>query len=83
MATLNEPSGVLTSPYYPRRYPSNEKCNWKITARKENALFSLLKTYILRLVVHLASVTTWKYKTAHPLMAFQAGEDVDYIKTVG
>ena len=34
MATLNEPSGVFTSPYYPRRYPSNEKCSWKITARK-------------------------------------------------
>ncbi|CAH3166473.1 unnamed protein product [Porites lobata] len=34
MATLNETSGVLTSPYYPRRYPSNEKCSWKITASK-------------------------------------------------
>ena len=32
MATLKETSGVLTSPYYPRRYPSNENCNWKITA---------------------------------------------------
>ena len=32
MATLNETSGVLTSPYYPRRYPSNVKCSWKITA---------------------------------------------------
>ena len=28
-------------------------------------------------VVHLARVTTWKYKMGHPLMAFQAGEDVD------
>ena len=34
MATLNETSGVLTSPYYPRRYPSNEKCSWKIIASK-------------------------------------------------
>ena len=34
MATLNETSGVLTSPYYPRRYPSNEKCSWKILASK-------------------------------------------------
>ena len=32
METLNETSGVLTSPYYPRRYPPNEKCSWKITA---------------------------------------------------
>ena len=34
MATLNETSGVLTSPYYPRRYPSNVKCSWKIIASK-------------------------------------------------
>ena len=32
MATLKETSGVLTSPYYPMRYPSNENCSWKITA---------------------------------------------------
>ena len=34
MTTLNETSGVLTSPYYPRRYPSNAKCSWKIIAGK-------------------------------------------------
>ena len=34
MATLNETSGVLTSPYYPRTYPSSKKCSWKITASK-------------------------------------------------
>ena len=34
MATLNETSGVLTSPYFPRNYPYNEKCSWKITASK-------------------------------------------------
>ena len=34
MATLNETSGVLTSPYYPRRYPSNENCSWEIIASK-------------------------------------------------
>ena len=35
MATLNETSGILTSPYYPRRFfPSNAKCSWKITASK-------------------------------------------------
>ena len=32
MVILNETSGVLTSPYYPRRYPSNVKCSWKIIA---------------------------------------------------
>ena len=34
MAILNETSGVLTSPYYPRRYPSNVNCSWKIIASK-------------------------------------------------
>ena len=34
MATLTETSGVLTSPYYPRRYPFKEKCSWKIIASK-------------------------------------------------
>ena len=34
MTTLNETSGVLTSPYYPRHYPSNVNCSWKIIASK-------------------------------------------------
>ena len=34
MATPTETSGVLTSPYYPRRYPFKEKCSWKIIASK-------------------------------------------------
>ena len=34
MTTLNKTSGVLTSPYYPRRYPSNVNCSWKIIASK-------------------------------------------------
>ena len=34
MATLNETSGVLISPYYPRHYPSDENCSWKIIASK-------------------------------------------------
>ena len=54
----------------------------KLQHVKENALCWSLKTYILRTVVYLARVTTWKYKMAHPLMAFQTGEDVA-IKTVG
>ena len=34
MTTLNSTSGVLTSPYYPRTYPSSKNCSWKITASK-------------------------------------------------
>ena len=34
MTTLNETSGVLTSPYYPSTYPSSKNCSWKITASK-------------------------------------------------
>ncbi len=34
MAQLNETSGVITSPFYPRRYPNNQDCNWQITAKK-------------------------------------------------
>ena len=55
----------------------------KLQQVKETALCWSLKTFIFVTVVHLARVTTWKYKMAHLLMAFQAGEDVDIIKTVG
>ena len=55
----------------------------KLQQVKENALYWSLKTYIFGPVVHLARVITWKYKMAYPLMASQAGEDVDQIKTVG
>ncbi|KAL9973057.1 hypothetical protein ACROYT_G019466 [Oculina patagonica] len=33
VAKLNE-TGVITSPFYPRRYPKNKDCNWQITAKK-------------------------------------------------
>ena len=32
LTTLNESSGVITSPFYPRRYQNNQRCSWKITA---------------------------------------------------
>ena len=34
--TLTETSGVITSPFYPRMYPDNQKCGWQITARQGN-----------------------------------------------
>ena len=55
----------------------------KLQQVKENALCWSLKTLILVPVVHLARVITLKYKMALPLMVFQAGEDVDTMKTVG
>lgn len=36
MAQLNETSGVITSPFYPRRYPNNQNCTWQIIASKGN-----------------------------------------------
>ena len=48
MATLNETSGVLTSPYYPRPYPSNEKCSWKITASKGERIVLVIKDIYIR-----------------------------------
>ena len=34
MTTLNEISGVITSPFYPRHYPTNQRGSWEIRARK-------------------------------------------------
>ena len=35
MTTLNEISGVITRPFYPRYYPyQNQSCSWEIRARK-------------------------------------------------
>ena len=43
MTTLNETSGVLTSPYYPRNYPSSANCSWKITASKGERIVLVIK----------------------------------------
>ncbi|CAH3166501.1 unnamed protein product, partial [Porites lobata] len=48
MATLNETSGVLTSPYYPRRYPPNENCSWKITASKGERIVLVIEDLNIR-----------------------------------
>ena len=38
MAQLTEASGVITSPFYPRKYPDDQNCTWQITASKGNRL---------------------------------------------
>ena len=34
MTILNESSGVITSPFYPRYYSNKQSCSWEIRARK-------------------------------------------------
>ena len=48
MATLNETSGVITSPYYPRNYPSNQRCSWQITASKGNRVVLVIEYMNIR-----------------------------------
>ena len=33
---LTDMSGVITSPFYPRKYPVNQDCFWEISASKGN-----------------------------------------------
>ena len=49
MTTLNETSGVITSPFYPRYYPDYQKCRWQITASKGNHVVMIIEDmYIQR-----------------------------------
>ena len=48
MATLKETSGVVTSPYYPRRYPSNGNCSWKILASKGERIVLVIEDLYIR-----------------------------------
>ena len=42
MTSLNEISGVITSPFYPRHNPYNQSCSWEIRARKgKRILFTI------------------------------------------
>ena len=34
LTTLNDASGVIASPFYPRGYPNYQACHWQITASK-------------------------------------------------
>ena len=38
MTTLNEISEVITGPFYPRHYPTNQSGSWKIRARKRKQI---------------------------------------------
>ena len=48
IATLNETSGILTSPYYPRLYRSYEKCSWKITASEGERIVLVIEDLYIR-----------------------------------
>ena len=48
MTTLNVTSGVLTSPYYPRTYPSSKNCSWRITASKGERIVLAIKDINIR-----------------------------------
>ena len=43
MEILNETSGVITSPFYPRNYPENQRCNWQITASKGKQVLLIIE----------------------------------------
>ena len=48
MVTLKETSGILNSPYYPRLYPSNEKCSWEITASEGERIVLVIEDLHIR-----------------------------------
>ena len=49
LTTLNETSGVITSPFYPRNYPNNQACRWEITANNGKRVVLIIEDmYIQR-----------------------------------
>ena len=54
--TLNNTSGVITSPFYPRPYPSYARCNWEITASKGNRI---------KLVIEDMNIDPWCGQTRY------------------
>ena len=46
MTTLNKKSGVITSPFHPRKYPNNQECRWQITASKGNYVVLIIEREI-------------------------------------
>ena len=48
MEILNETSGVITSPFYPRNYPDDQRCSWQITASKGNHVVLIIEYMDIR-----------------------------------
>ena len=48
MTTLNETSGVITSPFYPRYYPDHQECRWQITASKGNRVVMIIEDLYIK-----------------------------------
>ena len=46
--TLNETSGGITSPYYPRRYAYNQTCSWQITASEGKRVVLIVEDMNIR-----------------------------------
>ena len=46
--TLNETSGVITSPFYPGNYPYYQKCRWKITASEGKRVVLVIEDMSIR-----------------------------------
>ena len=48
LTTLNDTSGIITSPFYPRNYPDNQRCSWQITARKGSHVVVVIEEMSIR-----------------------------------
>ena len=48
LLTLNNTSGVITSPFYPRPYPTNQTCSWQITASEENYFVLIIEDMFIQ-----------------------------------
>ena len=48
LAILNETSGIINSPFYPRNYPANQTCSWQITASKGNHVVLIIENMEIR-----------------------------------
>ena len=48
LTTLNQKSGVITSPLYPGNYPYNQKCRWNITANEGKRVVLVIENMNIR-----------------------------------